>query len=445
MTEEQKGLRALPPALLLGFAIWFVMIAVRATFWMTMDEPWAAIRFNLVGDGTAFACEILGILGSFELARRLGGRAALGITIAGWAFAGVLAVDCVYASFQFMEKMWEHETLLKTIEYAYYAAWLAVPVGVCIALLEKKRELGIFIVIVTVLTWPPPLLADKIYSWLPHGESRYAIDGALRAVRFGFLLAGFAAVARGAAAAVADRVAAASGLRLAAKSQWLRLIAIAAVPLITLMVIGSKGGKGSLEMLKLAMITTFVVNIISFAQFGVGALRTARGSVAELGRWPFVLAGAASVWAAGVVIGQLPWVYKALYKPDSFAFGSSELTRYMEALSVAMPVVVVAGMTLTAVAISGLAAKRGNEELRGHAQSKGAGFVTLTLVNLAMAQWMIPKAMRGDSLSSFVMLSLLALGCAIAAIVMIAKLLGLGADELDREAGLPTATVVETS
>ncbi len=444
MTDERKGLRALPPALLLAFAIWFVMITVRVIFWLTAKEPWTAIRFNLIGDGTGFACEVLAMAGSFELARRLSGRAALGVTIAGWAFVGVLVMDCAYASLQFMNNMWEHQTLLKSLEYAYYASWLAVPVDLCIALFDDKRVLGVAILIVSLVTWPPPFLAEKMYSWLPQGESRFAVDGALRIVRFALMLAGFAVVARNITATVSDRASAASGLRLAAKSQWLRLIAVAAVPLITLMVIGSKGGKGALDMLKLAMITAVVVNIISFAQFGIGALRTARGSVTELGRWPFALAGAASIWAAGVVVGQMPWVYKMLYKPDSFSFSSKELTAYAEALSVAMPLVIAAGMALTAVAIAGLAAKRGNEELRGHAQSKGAGFVTLTLVNLAMAQWMIPKAMRGDSLSSFVMLSLLALGCAIAALVMIAKLLGLGADELEREAGLPTATVVET-
>jgi hypothetical protein len=436
MTEESKGLRSLPPALLLAFAIWIVMFVVRAIFLITAKEPWGAIRFNLTNQGTGFACEVLGLLGSFELARRVSGQAARGLGIVVWGFCGQIVFDVAYSLLGFMDKFWEHENLLKALDYAYWASWLAVPVGVCVACWREKRELGIFIVVVSLLTWPPAFLAKAMFDWLPSGNTGYVLDTAFRAIRFGFLLAGFAAIAR--STAVSDRAVAASGLRLSAKSLWLRLIAAAAVPLITLLVIAGKGTPGRVEVLKLATISALVINLIAYSQFGVGALRTARGAVTELGRWPFVLGGAASLWVTGVLIGQLAPMYKLLYKNGEDTFGGSGL-EYAQALSLAMPLAITAGTALIAVAIAGLAARRGNDELRAHAQAKGAGFVTLSLVGMAIMTWMLPKA---STLSSLAMLMLLALGAMIVAIVMIAKLLGLAADELDREAGMPTATVV---
>jgi hypothetical protein len=438
MNDESRGLRSLPPALLFAFALSMSMIAARLIFMLTAKEPWGAVRFNLASDGIGYASEVLALLGSFELARRLSGQAALGMRIVAWGFTAVLAVDIQWSLLGFMDKMWEHETLLKAVEYTYYGAWLAVPVGLCIALWREKRELGIFIVVVSLLTWPPPFIAKQMYSWLPSGNSGFAIDAGFRFVRYAFLLAGLVAIARG--TTVSDRATAASGLRLAAKSLWLRLIAAMAVPLITLMVIGGKGSKGSLEMLKLATFVALLVNIISFAQFGVGALRAARASVTDLGRWSLVLGGACSLWASGVMMGQLPWLYKLLYKADSSSSFGGGGTEYAQALSIALPLVVTTGMGLIAVAIAGLAARTGNEELRAHAQAKGAGFVALSLVAMAISAWMLPKA---DSMSSLAMLLLLTLGAAVTAIVMMAKLLGLAADALDRDPGLPTASVIQ--
>jgi hypothetical protein len=336
----------------------------------------------------------------------------------------------------FLDNQWEHRTLYQVLEYAYWTAWIALPVGVCVACWREKRELGIFVVIISLLTWPPAFLAKAMYSWMPSGSTGHVLEALFRSSRLAFLLAGFAALSP--SATVADRNVASSGLRLSAKSLWLRLLAAAAVPLITLLVIAGKGTPGRVEMLKLATFVALLVNGFAYLQFGVGALRTARGAVTDLGRWPFVLGGAASLWVGGVLIGQMAPMYRMLYKNDSSMFGGSGLD-YMQALALAMPIVVTAGTALMAVAIAGLAERHGNGELRAHAQAKGAGFVTLSLVGVAITNWMVPKA---DTMSSVAMLMLLALGSIVVAIVMMAKLLGLAAEELDRDAGLPSATLV---
>ncbi|HEU4614758.1 MAG TPA: hypothetical protein VFS15_21850, partial [Kofleriaceae bacterium] len=74
MSEEPKGLRALPPALVLAFAVWLAMIAVRVVYIFAVTDPYRGVRFAMFNEGTGFACEVLATLGAFELARRLTGR-----------------------------------------------------------------------------------------------------------------------------------------------------------------------------------------------------------------------------------------------------------------------------------------------------------------------------------------------------------------------------------
>jgi hypothetical protein len=435
MTDDKRGLRALPPALLLAFAALFAMLIADVIVRLTIKEPWTALRYQLTSSGVGFATEVLGALGALELARRLTGRAALGVRIAAGAFIFEVALDVLWALVQFKSNLWDHEWIYNVADYAFWAGWIAIPIGLAIALGRERQVLAIIVVAVALITWPPAFIGKPMYSWLPSGSAGQVINAGFRTLRYGCMLAAFAALAAGQVAS--ERPLAARGLRLAAKSLWVRLVAAAAVPLITLMVIGGKGTEGSVSMLKLATLTALVVNIVALTQFGVGALRVARASVHELGRWPFVLGGACTLWAGGVMLGQLSFLYRMLYGKDSY--GGSELASYAQALSIALPIIVAAGMALLAVAIGGFAARSGNDTLRADAQAKGAGFVTLTLVAMAITTWMLPKA---TSVGSAAMLLLLALGASVVALVMMARLLGLAALDLEREASLPPATLL---
>ncbi len=108
-------------------------------------------------------------------------------------------------------------------------------------------------------------------------------------------------------------------------------------------------------------------------------------------------------------------------------------------LSVALPVIVIVGVGILATGLSGFAARRGNDALRSEAQGKGIGYVVLMLVSMAVTAWMVPKA---RSVGNFAMLSLLAAGASLWGTVMMAKLLGRGADAVESEPGLPQASVV---
>lgn len=436
MTESTKGVRSLPAALTLGFAIGFVMMGMRIVFVHVQPETWRAVRFNLISEGTTVASLALCLLGALELARRMTGRAAQGIKLAALGFAGGLAADVSYTAIQLVDEFWKHQWISTTFAYSFFTAWLLVAIGLGVAHWEKRRDIAGAVVLVSLLAWPPPFLAKTLYGWLPAGKTAWTFEMVLLAFRLVVLLAAFAALER--TAATSDPPLAARGLRTAAKALWLRVIAAVGLVLLTLLMIGGGGSRGSVDVLKLAMIVAAIINIVALAQVGFGAARAARAGVAGLGRWPLVVGGAATLWAAGVTLAQFPWLYKMLYKGDEGLFGR-DARELAQALSVTMPLVVTAGIAAIAFAIGGLAVRRGNEELRGHVQGKGTGFVALTLVSVAIQSWMLPKA---GSLGAFAMLSLLAASAGLVATVMMAKLLGLAADALESEPGLPSASVV---
>lgn len=435
MSEERTGLRALPLVLLLAFAVWLTMTGVRLVYMLSAKDPWAATRLGLISEGTTFATEVLMIFGALELSRRLTGQAARGMTIALVGLVFALAIDVLFGLTNFMARAWEHEWIYKVWDYTSFTTWLLVPIGLCVACWRERRELGVFIVLVSLLTWPPPFLAKPMYEWLPNGKTGSAISAVFSCVRVGLLLAGFVATARG--SAIASRALAADGLRLAARALWLRVIAAVGLVLLTLMAMGGSGGQGSFEMLKLAMMAGAIINLVALTQFGIGAVRAGRGEVSELGRWPLVLGGGASLWAAGVTLAQLAWLYKMLYASGDL--DRSSVVEYAQALSIALPIIVGVGVSLLAVAIAGLGAQRGNEALRAQAQASGAGFVALTLVSVAIQAWMLPQA---HSMGSFAGMSLLAAGAGLVATIMMARLCAAGAHELEGDPGLPTASVV---
>jgi uncharacterized membrane protein len=172
--------------------------------------------------------------------------------------------------------------------------------------------------------------------------------------------------------------------------------------------------------------------------FGVGALRVAGSSVAGLSATTLVIGGGASLWAAGVSIAQLPYLYKMYYNTEP-TYSRPDLMEWARALTTALPIVVIVGVALLATALSGLAARRGNEDLRTSAQGYGIGFVALMLVGVAIQTWMVPKA---ESASSFAMLSLMTAAAGLWATVLMAKLLARGAEVVEEEPGLPLASIV---
>lgn len=444
METKQTGWRTVPPALILGLALPIVYAIVRVPMWPTFDSASGGDDFStkiarvvLIGEGVGFLTQICVIVGLLELARRSAGRARLGFQIALAGISLAFSVDNLALLNQFTASPWSHQWVFKAYSYSAIAAWFVFAVGLFVALPEKYRVLGVVGLVVTAVTWLPAPAHDAVFGWMKLGEkSQQYFESALRTLRYGMFLALAISAAHG--ETTTDAYAASSGFRLASRALWLRVIAAVAVVMMTLLMIGSRG-EGGLDMFKFFMLAQGVLSFIALTMFGVGALRVARSAISGMSSWTLCVGGGASLWAAGVSLSQIPYLYKMLYKSGGESWSRGESMAWAQALSTALPIVVIVGVALLATAISGFAARRADEDLRTSAQANGIGFVALMLVAIAVQTWMLPKS---RSIGNFAMLSLMAAAAGLWATVLMAKLLTRASVVVESEPAMPTATVV---
>jgi hypothetical protein len=439
METQNTGPRAVPPALLVGLALPVLWALARIALYLNNSEMTRNYqKVILVGEGVGFATSFLLLAGTLELARRMTGRARTGLNVAVAGVALAFAADVLAGLVQFAPKPWDHRWVWQVYDYVGASSWLLFAVGLLIALPAARRVLGFIAVAVTFLTWPIEPLREPLFGWMDLGQkSSMYFDSVMRLVRYAMFIAVAIAASTG-TSTTTDAYAAGSGLRLAAKALWLRVIAAVSVVLFTLMMVASRGS-GGMELFKLVMMGQGLLGVIALTMFGGGAVRAARASVPGLSGYTLVVGGAGSLWAAGVSLAQLPYLYKMLYRSSEDSYSRSESMEWAQALATAMPIVVVVGVALLATAISGYAARRGKEDLRTSAQGNGIGFVALMLVAVAIQTWMLPKA---SSVGNYAMLALLAAGAGLWGTVLMAKLLARGADTIEEEPGLPPASIV---
>jgi uncharacterized membrane protein len=426
---------------LIGFAVPIVWSITRVLIVVATkpSAPGYVPKLILTAEGIWFAASVLALAGTLELARRMTGRArvALNVAVAGAAIS--IGADVLAGLVQFTAKPWEHQWTYKIYEYVGAGSMLMVASGLVLVLPPSRRVLGALAIVVVFVTWPVEPVRKVLFGWMTLGrESSMYFETTLRVVRYATLLALAIGVSRG--TTTPDVYAAGNGFRIAAKALWLRVIAAVCLVLLTLMLVAGRSRSG-IELLQLAMIAQGIVSIAALTMFGAGALRAARASVSGLSSYTLVVGGSASLWAAGVSLSQLPYLYKMLYRTEE-SYMRSESTEWAQALATTLPIVVVVGIALLATALSGFAARRGKEDLRTSAQGSGIGFVALMLVAVAIQTWMLPKA---DSVSSFAMLSLMAAAAGLWGTVLMAKLLTRGADVMEEEPGLPMASVVNAN
>jgi hypothetical protein len=441
METEESGHRAVPPALMIGLLlpiVWAIARVVILTGWKPSGEGTSYVpRLILTSEGVGFAVSALMLAGTLELARRMTERPRMGLNFAVAGIAISFATDLITGLVQFTAKPWDHLWVYKVYDYVGAASMLLFTIGLVAALPAARRVLGFVAIALVFVTWPVEPVRKALFGWMDLGrDSSMYFETVLRIVRYGTLLG----LVIGAASGVTtpDTYAASNGFRLAAKALWLRVIAAVSVVLLTLILIAGRGS-GGMELLKLAMMGQGLVMIAALSMFGGGALRAARASLPGLSGYTLVVGGGASLWAAGVSLAQLPYLYKMLYKNGEDSYSRSDSMEWAQALSLAMPIVVIIGIALLATALSGLAARRGNEDLRSDAQGKGIGFVVLMLVALAIQYWMLPKS---RSIGNYALLALLAAAAGLWGTVLMAKLLARGADVVEEEPGLPQASVI---
>jgi len=388
-----KGLRALPPALQLSFAIWFAELLARVVFYLAAKDPWPALRFNLTMTGLGFAADVLGIIGMLELARRSTGRVRQGYLVVAAGMGLLLALMIGWELASLKHGFFEHRWVAEVNQYAYFAASTVLLCGAALAASDRPA-LAIGTLAVGLLTWPPPFLAHHLYSWMPEGKVGLAFQYGLMTVREGLVLVAIASAARGEAVPASGL--AQQGFRTAANSLWFRAIGTITIALIIVMAMRAANGA---SILKFALVAGSLVTCLTLLQFGIGAARVGRAGLAELSPYSATIAGAGSLWAAGVTFDQLGTVYRGF---DDL--GGSALREAAESLALALPLVVVASVALLAIVIGGFAAHRRAEQLRLAAQSRGIVFVLLTLAAMAAQRWVLADA---RTFSGFFLLSLI--------------------------------------
>ena len=430
-------MKKLPPALVCGLAIRIVAALGLGVARLLTSADSFPVRFFLASDGLYVAADVLALVGFLELASRTSGRVRTGLNIAAVASALGLLDTVFWLCVDYFQP---HGSWIGTLgEYTWFALALMLVAGVAVAASVRSPKAAIAGILVELVCNPVPPLANRMW----HGLSSYKLSISLM---HGLQLAQAITVVVLVMFAADDREparspqAAVDGLRVIASALWLRVIAAVGVAGLTLLLMLGHAGEGALGVLKLAMISGAVINLISLAMLARGAIGVLGAAVAELPSWPIAACAAGTLWCLGVALHQLPYTYRMLYgshESDSFGF-LPDAQQYVQALALAVPLVATAAIAVIATAIAGFASRRGLEQLRAEAQGKGFGFVALMLGTVAVQQWLVPKA---DSLGGFAFMTLLAAGAGLAATVMMARLCTRAADSVHAEPGLPTATL----
>ena len=84
METEQRGIRAVPPAMIVGLAlpiVWAIARVVVLAGWKPAHGGFVP-RLILVGEGVGFAVSALVLAGTIELARRMTGRSRIALNVA---------------------------------------------------------------------------------------------------------------------------------------------------------------------------------------------------------------------------------------------------------------------------------------------------------------------------------------------------------------------------
>lgn len=429
-----KSWRNLPPVLLAMFAIELVSLVGFLAYDLSHGPTDDSVRIGLAETGLTFTTYVLGVVGFLELARRTAGRVSLGFKITALGFALGLANQIGWHLFELFQPHWSFETISTVQQWTYYTVNLLPVLGVTIAATIVDRRAALAGVLAVLVSDPLPWLARHMYGWLVTGwKSQIVLVEVLHAIGLVALFVIAARLAVGGAEPPASS--GASGFRTIASGLWLRVIAACTVAGLTLLLVIGKADESAASIFKLATISSAIVGAISLGMIARGAFGA---MVAEIPAVPLVLAKAASLWCLGVTLAQLPYTYRMLYAADEYGYGSAARD-YVQALSVVAPIVAIAAIAAVARAIAGFAARRGLEQLRFEAQSKGVGFVTLMLAGIGLQQWLLPDATSEGQLAGMMIGAAV---CSLWGTVLMARLCALAADSLQAEPGLPTATVV---
>ncbi len=442
MDSQQTGWRAVPPTLsvsLIGLAVWQLVYAGIRLAWKA-DAVFSPTVL-LTSTGISLACAVMLFAGVRELAARSTGAARSSLDVVRWAVAVDLLAYVVLLLVECASEPWRNfRWVYVANDWVSSIALMVVPLGLGFAAIQRTtlpRVIAVVAAAAAFVSYPLPPVAEAVRELLPRsGLTGIVTHTVLGAARHALVLSLVIMIARGATAP--DRASAAEGLRVAATSLWLRVITAVTFALFT--VVAATGNqRGAFDMLKVVILAQSAVTAVSFGMLGWGALRASRASVPGLSSLTLAIGGSAALWACGVIVTQVPHLYRMFY---AAADGRASDTGLAQAFTTAIPIAMTAAAGLVATALSGVAAQNGNTELSSEVQRKGFGFVALMIIAVAIQTWLVPR--NTTSAGTFALLSVLGAAAGIWAMVMLARVFVKGADALASEPGLPPASVVSS-
>ena len=447
MIDTRQGFRAIPPLLLVAFAVDIVF----TLFWLAeavssdFDAGFTAGQRTVFEGATWLLIFALMLFGTLGLARRLVGIRAVGARIAGFAWAGgvvlQLAGSLVFEFgttsgkiyFELQPWLWAAIVVMSAVGFALVGGgW------------RKAPGLATAIVGLACLETPFPPVRDLIQLVTSFGPQTYWIwNTALHLATIGVTILLTITATRASDAAASDGGVAlatpstfgpenaAHGLRTVASSLWLRLIAAASIAGLTLLIALGES-QGSAGLLKFAVLAGQIINVIGLVLLGLGAIRASLAEHQDLPRGWLAVAAALSLWAGAAMLVQTPSIYEWLFKQNAAARAT------IEAFGLAIPIVAVAAVAAIILAVSRLAAARDDADLRYQVTSRGLTFVVLSLGSVAIGWYGLTHV---DSIGKFVFVSLATAVCGFIAMMQAAKLFTAAAVVVASEPGLPTATL----
>jgi hypothetical protein len=403
--------------------------------WVTSfeySEEWFLCR-----TAVAFALKAFGIYGALELVGLMRARAALGarLAAAGWVALIVLSIADVVMR---MNETWFASAHV-AINWLWWASMLAIGAGLVIAAL-RRPAIAIAGGVVWLAIVRPPVVDASLWRLVDYQlETRLLIIAIQLVVQAAVILV-LASVAVGDVPdgfAIRDPKRIHWGLTRIENALWLRLIAVALVPILTIVLVGERDH--GISVVGYAMIGAGFVNVVALLCFGLGALDAARSNHPDLRRTPFYVAATGALWCAGVTLHQVPELYRVMFGDHTSYFGD-RAEAIAGAFGLVVPLVALAAIVAWTVGVGGFAIRRERLDLSERAQRTAILFVVLSAANLVVLHWLLPEA-RSDG--SAVLVLLVALVCNMAALTSAARLAGDAAElgNVDQHT-IPTATMV---
>lgn len=435
-SSPRFAFRNVPPVIYVAFALSTVgTIALALAMLLSSSNGRARFeslqRWWTLDLGCDAAAAILLALGLFELARRQTGPrrrlvqagACLGLATLGWLAARPLIAlaeprgDKLSTIYEWLGYGTSLFALAGVVLLAFGAdAWRRVPAA------------AIALVLLGVTAYGIPLLGRAIMKHLGDHEAQRQLYGLGRLgvsiVATAFVAATLAADGRDPAP---DPRAAAAGLRLARGVLVFRLVA--AILIAMVMVVGRSPSAA-----KFVAFAGPAVVVVTMVLFAVGLQRAAAARLDGMPRLLLAIAAALTLWWGAIQLDQLSSVLEIL----KHSYRSERAMQTLQHFSIIGPIAATIGLALVGTAISTFAARRGDSELRAYAYGRTVTFLVLTLSGVGLQAYLT----KATSLSSLLMMVLLAATATIAGLLVLASLLLRAADAVEAEPGLPPARLV---